>query len=178
MLECLASLLTVTDAEVAMPQSVLPGTEWWGAFRLTPKQPSSSRPYGGIEAACPFHRASARTGCKKYMALLSDSLIERANVIRCLQSWCISAHMYHTQRDHMMHAVPSRNAPPSEALLAAGFILNKPSKPPMTDLEQDAEAAAQQNNETGAVESGHKHGFSTLVVFRGTRDFSIGLFFS
>ena len=55
----------------------------------------------------------------------------------------------------MMHAVPSIKAPPSEALLAAGFIAEKPLTPPKTDLELDEEESAATNaaklSESGAA---------------------------
>jgi hypothetical protein len=44
----------------------------WGAFRIMPKQPgqAGAGPFGGFQAACPFHRKSKQTLCKKWVSIL------------------------------------------------------------------------------------------------------------
>eukprot|EP00971_Amphidinium_carterae_P348204 6490377-Amphidinium_carterae.1 len=110
----------------------------WGAFRFTPKQRSDTRPYGGIEATCPFHKKSEATGCKKYMALRDGTAATRVATIKCLQAWCAAAPLYDRQRQHLHHFLHPVSAPPDQAVLDAGYIADRPAVPVLTDLELDA----------------------------------------
>ena len=92
-----------------------------------------------------------RSGCKKYLALQSSRDGERANAILCLQSWCIAAVAYDRQRDHLQHALPPISSPPSQAVIMAGFIRDRPAEPAKTDMELDMEGAWGASNEKGVL---------------------------
>ncbi len=109
----------------------------WGPFKLTVKQPAAGRLFGGVEATCPFHRRNAKTGCKKYLQLRSDSQDEFQTCIRSLKAWCNAATMYSRQRDHLSHFVSISTAPAQE-VLDAGFIDQGPADRPPGDDELDA----------------------------------------
>lgn len=109
----------------------------WGPFKLTVKQPAGGRPFGGVEASCPFHRRNAKTGCKKYLQLRSDSQDEFQSCVRSLKAWCNAATMYSRQRDHLSHFVSISTAPIQE-VLDAGFIEHGPADRPAGDDELDA----------------------------------------
>ena len=117
--------------------------EMWGCFRLTPKHPAKGRPFGGIQADCPYHRLNNKTGCRKYLQLRDATAEERDKAVRALKGWCTDALNFSRQRYHR-GSFCHIDAAPSEAILAASLpsVGDGPAAPPQTDAELDAVVAA------------------------------------
>ena len=131
------------DADDSSEASELTRPSGWGPFRITPKQPlkSSGRRFGGFEASCPFHRKNAKTGCKKYLQLRSNTEHEKDACLRALRAWCNAALLYDRQRNHLQHFTSIDHAP-SDDLVRANQIADGPSVRPETDEDLDIEHGA------------------------------------
>ena len=90
------------EAHVAQPsrvergarlQPVVPGQiQHWGVFRISSLKPKApTRPFGALEALCPFHKRSVKSECKKYIAHKSSSPEDHALDLKALKHWCSQA---------------------------------------------------------------------------------------
>ena len=75
--------------------------ERWGPFVISRTLAARNPPHGGMQAACPFHRLSAATGCKQVVTLRSGSSEHEEHVLWALRHWCNGALDCHRQRHHI-----------------------------------------------------------------------------
>jgi hypothetical protein len=106
-----------------------------GPFRLTSK--STGGPFGGWEAACPFHRKNARTGCKKFVGIKGPTAEHRENALKHLAIWCIAARSFDRQWKHSGYNPANLDGwPPLEVLLEhPSFAELRPATTVATDVE-------------------------------------------
>ncbi len=125
----------------------------WGPFILRPKHPDVGRPFGGIEAHCPFHRKSERSDCKKYLQLKSADPEHRMHVLWCLRHWCNQAKSFERQRYHVLLGDIDNMTytHPAPDVISAQMISEaRPARPSVkTDIELDREAAEVQPQAPG-----------------------------
>lgn len=74
----------------------------WPPFLFTWKKIGLGKPYGAIQASCPFHRLSVRTGCKKTMNLASADRESALATIWRLWDCCNRAPQFNRQRFHVL----------------------------------------------------------------------------
>ena len=141
-----APLLERAAPSARLPRNTQRGTvTFWGCFRmsrLAPKAPS--RPYGAIEAVCPFHMLNDKSECKKYVSHKSSSDEQQDLDYKAILHWCAQAHSFNRQRHH----VGTKLLPHASArgltmeVLNAQRIDDPPANPPIPDSTLDAEAEA------------------------------------
>eukprot|EP00969_Alexandrium_andersonii_P349769 15431813-Alexandrium_andersonii.AAC.1 len=116
-----------------MPDLARGGVDW-GCFRLTYKSVGTRM---GYQARCPFHQKTKATGCKKFIAMTSDSLQHRRECFLRLLQWCDRALIYSRQRAHVAWT-PALADCDAFAQLAARRVDDGPVGPTPTDEELDA----------------------------------------
>ena len=72
----------------------------WRPFRFTWSSPAKRPKFGSWQATCPYHKASAATGCKKAIGLRNSTEDERVLCRDLLKVWCLSAASHDRQRSH------------------------------------------------------------------------------
>ena len=143
------------EAHVAQPsrvergarlQPVVPGQiQHWGVFRISSLKPKApTRPFGALEALCPFHKRSVKSECKKYIAHKSSSPEDHALDLKALKHWCSQAKTVHLQRDHIRMKPLDRSmlSGLSNDFLESKRIDEGPSEEPVPDDVHDAEQSA------------------------------------
>ena len=129
---------------------------YWGCFRISMLVAKpDSRPYGALEAVCPFHRRSRVSQCKKYIAHKSDSQAEKDLDYKALLHWCAQARTVNRQRHHVGMSVLPRAALAELAMdvIEAQRIDEGPSDLPTPDDELDKAAGPEEHppNSAGSV---------------------------
>ncbi len=114
------------SATAAIPErsATLTGFRW-GCFLFTPKQPiisgrGSGGRYGGWQAACPFHKKSAATGCKRFVNIRGPRSEDSQAAIVFLKAWCVAAPRFDRQRLHVQYRPPMSATTDLGAALDAG----------------------------------------------------------
>ena len=116
----------------------------YGVFRITPRDGNSA-----IQAACPFHKKSAKTGCRKTLSFpASGNVAECVDVLRQLFSWCLR-HSSHTYQRYHRPDLPTVKDAHSAELLLALKVTEKPAAPVLNDDELDALSKALDSGDTG-----------------------------
>ena len=112
---------------------------WPPGFTIT--HTVSQRGVHSLQASCPFHRLSHRTGCKKRCNLpsLDEDTIDK--VSRALKWWCNMARDQARQREHLRVILPVAAPPILAALQADAMDIEVPHYATvLTDAELDAAA--------------------------------------
>ena len=62
----------------------------YGVFRIRVKQPGmgGAGKYGGYEGVCPFHKLSAKSGCKRFVTVKGDGKSFKKDALRQLSASC------------------------------------------------------------------------------------------
>ena len=120
---------------VAAPAEISLQTDHkWGVFTITPRQPTSRCKHGSFPASCPFHKKSARTGCKKEMVIPSSAPADMHNTLMCIKHWCNMAKHYSTQWQHVLFH-PRFLDTPALSVLQAQCINEAPREAVRADVE-------------------------------------------
>ena len=72
----------------------------WGPFRMTFSGPEKRPKFGSWQAACPYHKLSEVTMCKKAIGLRNETAEEKQNCLRLLKLWCLQAPNHDRRRHH------------------------------------------------------------------------------
>ena len=84
--EAAAEPLASAAASIAQLQAV---SGRWGIFQLGIKKPSRTNSCGGVEANCPLHAKSSKTGCKKFISCQSLSAEATLQATVVAKWWCV-----------------------------------------------------------------------------------------
>ena len=108
----------------------------WGGFRITWSTPAKRGPHGAWQASCPYHKFSAKTGCKKSIGLKEGTDAEKDKCRDLLKLWCLQAPQRNRQRSHNA-AQPRQLEILDSAVLEARLEL-LPPVPDSRTVEDDA----------------------------------------
>ena len=122
----------------------------WGCFRFTFTGPDKRPPHGQWQAACPFHRLNAKTGCTRAMQVGPTPETKEAAKQK-LQAWCLLAPLHDRKRHHTSAHVKTADALPSQVMDQKLKELPAPPSKPKTDEELDAAVPAAAAKAAGAA---------------------------
>ena len=108
-----------------------------GAFQITPRQADIRPPFGGWQAACPFHKLNDKSGCKKWFGLEGSSDADKTKLVRRILWWCACASDYSRQRKHVCYESPTEDVQDDAFVLAMLPQDRPPPKSIKTDVELD-----------------------------------------
>ena len=116
----------------------------WGHFRFSMKRCSPQHQNGIVEAICPYHCRSARSGCKKAITIRERNAAHVDLLLRALKNWCNRAQSVTRQREHKWPVqLDLELTPPPATVLANRYTAPVPANV-LTDAELDALDAEQQ----------------------------------
>ena len=116
----------------------------WGCFRFTPKTAvKRGAPVYSWQVACPFHRRSGVTNCKKSLSFPDIALSDA--VILCLKDWANSAKLVDRQWKHKGRQ-PCIGVHPPADVIEANMIPER-EKPIPRDVRTDAELDSFEQND-------------------------------
>jgi hypothetical protein len=110
--------------------------EAWGVFRFSMKNSTKAPPHGCIQATCPFHARSSKTGCKKTLSIPGPTVAAVKLVFKQLWQWCNCAQQFDRRRKHIRFQMQVALLPCDEALLAQQ-VRSGPAGRVFTDEEMD-----------------------------------------
>lgn len=104
----------------------------WGIFGFTYKQPgtSSGGRYGGLQADCPLHKRSAKTGCRKFVKVTGACIQDFDTALCKLKWWCVQGQRVDRQWQHVF-STPLEPVPAMEVL--EGMLLHERPGVPVDD---------------------------------------------
>ena len=93
----------------------------WGIFRLGMKRATLRSAFGGIEASCPLHARSSKTGCKKYISCKDATLASALEAATVAKWWCVQGLKVERQWEHVFETplFPCPSAREVEAMRVA-----------------------------------------------------------
>ena len=112
----------------------------FGVFRVTPRLPGSGSgggSYGGFQAACPFHKLSASSGCRRWFQISGPYQADKEMAVRKLMWWCSKHGEFNRQRDHLRCDLDSAQCPGYQELRALKVWQRPPRGSVMCDAELD-----------------------------------------
>ena len=113
----------------------------WGAFRFTLKRHTTNADQYSWQCACPFHRRSDKTGCRKTHVVRVGTgrswAAESEITLDMLRQWANQALTFDRQRKHLAYNIFEGDVPPTD-LIMAQMIANPPPRRPESDRQLDA----------------------------------------